>query len=126
MMKDPGLVGIGCFAKPEMLSRVLKKMVEGYILGNFKGLTEENNHNSTSSELIQLLKAIIVHATENQQTMGAELIDSLEGKKITGFFLALKNEHLNLSLFTRENRLKCKKFSTNLDALTQIRKKRLN
>lgn len=126
MMKDPGLVGIGCFAKPETLSRVLKKLVEGYILGNFKRLTEEINDNSISSELIQLLKAITVHATENQQTIGAQLIDSLEGKKITGFFLALKNERLNLSLFIRENRLKCKKFSTNLDALTQIRKRRLN
>ena len=125
-MKNLGMVGVGCFAKPETLSRVLKNMIEGYILGNFKRLTEENNDNSISIELIQLLKAIIVHATENQQTIGAELIDSLEGKKITGFFLALKNESLNLSLFTRENRLKCKKFSANLDALTQIRKKRLN
>jgi len=125
-MKNLAIVGIGCFAKPETLSRVLKNMIEGYILGNFERFTEKNNNNSLSTDLIQLLKDIIVGSSESQQTIGGEVIDSLADKKITGFFLRLKNERLNLSLFTRESGLKCKKFSANLDALTQIRKKRLH
>lgn len=125
-MKNFGMVGVGCFAKPETLSRVLKNMIEGYILGNFERFTEKNSNNSISTELIQLLKDIIVGSSEGQQTIGREVIDNLADKKITGFFLRLKNERLNLSLFTRESGLKCKKISANLDALTQIRKKRLN
>ena len=125
-MKNLGMLGVGCFAKPETLSRVLKNMIEGYILGNFEMITEKNNNNSISTELVQLLKDIIVGSSGGQQAIGGEVIDSLADKKITGFFLRLKNERLNLSLFTRESGLKSKKFSANLDALTQIRKKRLH
>ncbi len=126
MMNDPGVIGIGCFAKPETLSRVLKKMVEAYILGNFEGHAESPVEKSRSSDLIRLLKAIIEGVAGNHQTGGTGIIDSLTGKKITGFFLAMEKEGLNLSVFTREGRLTSKKISANLDALTRIRKKRLH
>ena len=125
-MKDSGMVGIGCFAKPETLFRVLKKMVEGYILGNFEGFATENNGKPVSSELIDFLRCLIGGVSENQRPVRPSIIENLESKKITGFFLALKSEGLNLSVFTREDKLKCKKITANLDALTQIRKKRLN
>jgi hypothetical protein len=48
IMNDPGVVGIGCFAKPEILSRVLRKMVEGYILGNLEGHTEKTKKITTN------------------------------------------------------------------------------
>jgi hypothetical protein len=125
-MNDPGVVGIGCFAKPETLSRVLKKMVEGYILGNLEGHTEKTVDKSMSSDLILLLKTVIDGVSGDQQAISPGIIDRLTGKKITGFFLAMENEGLNLSVFTREGRLTSKKISTNLGALTQIRKKRLH
>ena len=125
-MNDPGVVGIGCFAKPEILSRVLRKMVEGYILGNLEGHTKKTVDKSISSDLILLLKTVIGGVCGNQQAIGSGIIDSLTGKKITGFFLAMENESLNLSVFTREGRLTSKKISTKLGALTQIRKKRLH
>jgi hypothetical protein len=166
-MNDPGVVGIGCFAKPEILSRVLRKMVEGYILGNLEEYTEKivaasttnlragglnfrpksekakarqcfnrcgcnpaaagfENNQSMSSDFILLLKAVIGDMSGNQQTLGSGIIDSLTGKKITGFFLAMENEGLNLSVFTREGRLTSKKISAKLGVLTQIRKKRLH
>ncbi|MGD8523164.1 MAG: hypothetical protein PVF56_18600 [Desulfobacterales bacterium] len=125
-MNDPGMVGIGCFAKPEKLSRVLRKMVEGYILGNLEGHIEKNVDESKSSDLILLLKTVIGGMTGNQQAIGSEIIDSLTGKKITGFFLAMEKEGLNLSVFIRESRLTSKKITTQLGVLTQIRKKRLH
>jgi hypothetical protein len=79
-----------------------------------------------SSDLIGLLKTVIDGMTGNQGAIGSGIIDSLTGKKITGFFLAMENEALNLSLFTREGRSTSKKISTNLSALTQIRKRRLH
>jgi hypothetical protein len=79
-----------------------------------------------SSDLILLLKTVIGGITGNQQAIGSGIIDSLKGKKITGFFLAMENEGLNLSVFTREGRSASNKISTNLGALTQIRKKRLH
>ena len=125
-MNDPGVVGIGCFAKPETLSRVLRKMVEGYILGDLGGHAEKSVDVSMSSDLILLLKTVIGGLTGNQHAIGSGIIDSLRGKKITGFFLAIEDEGLYLSLFTREGRLQSKQISTHLDALTQIRQKRLH
>ena len=125
-MNDIGVVGIGCFAKPETLSRVLKKMVEGYILGNLEGHVEKIRNDSMSSDLIQLLKTVIGGIAGNQQAIGSGIIDSLSGKKITGFFLAMENEGLNLSVFTREGRSVSRKISTNLGTLAQTRKKRLH
>jgi hypothetical protein len=126
IMNDPGVVGIGCFAKPEILSRVLRKMVEGYILGNLEGHTEKTVGASMSSELILLLRTVIAGLSGDQQAIGPGIIDSLTGKKITGFFLAMENEALNLWLFTREGRSTSKKITTNLGTLTQIRKRRLH
>jgi len=125
-MNDPGVVGIGCFAKPEKLSRVLRKMVEWYTLGNLEGHNEKTVDDSMSSDLILLLKTIIGGIAGNQQTTGSRIIDSLRGKKITGFFLAMEKEGLNLSLFTREGRLTTNRISTKLSALTEMRKKRLH
>ena len=125
-MNDTGMVGIGCFARPEKLSRVLRKMVEGYILGNLEEHIEKNVDESKSSDIILLLKTVLGGMTGNQQATGSEIIDSLTGKNITGFFLAMEKEGLNLSVFTRENRRSSKKITTKLGVLTQLRKKRLH
>ena len=125
-MNDTGMVGIGCFARPEKLSRVLMKMVERYILGNLEEHIEKNVDESKSSDIILLLKTVLCGMTGNQQAIGSEIIDSLTGKNITGFFLAMEKEGLNLSVFTRENRRTSKKITTKLGVLTQLRKKRLH
>ena len=36
-MENQNFIGIGCYAKPERLSRIFKKLVRAYTLGPFKG-----------------------------------------------------------------------------------------
>jgi hypothetical protein len=125
-MKNSSIVGIGCFAKPETIARVLKKMVEQYVLGNFEGLIEDKGAKTAQSDVIKLLKTIISAPATGQQYLGVDAAASLQKTRITGFFLALGNQGLNLSVFTRDRHLAGRKYTTKLTCLTRIREKRLH
>jgi hypothetical protein len=125
IMKEPGLVGIGCFAKPKTISRLLRKNLEGYMLGNFQGLDSENSTDLPQTEVLKLLMKIIEKAAGSRSIDPAGL-EHLAGKTITGFLLTLQNRELNLSVFTREDGRGKQAFTANLAHLTQIREKRLN
>lgn len=125
-MENQTSTGIGCYAKPERLSRIFKKLVQAYTLGPFK----EN----------QLFEGIL-----SEEMKGADLLQELmTGRKtdncgrgcgnpsikifgkITGFYLTLNNENLNLSIFTRSDRCRPEIMTTRLDGLTKLRQKRLH
>ena len=125
-MKDSVVVGIGCYAKPETLSRVLKKWVEHYVLGNIEGLVRDNGEKFVPSDVIKLMNTIIGAPTVSQQYFGPNATASLQHTRVTGFFLALGNQGLNLSIFTRDRHLAGKKYTTDLACLTKIRQKRLH
>ena len=127
MMKNSAVVGIGCFAKPETLARVLKKMVEQYVLGNFEGLIQDGGAKTAQSEVIKLLQTIISTPAKGQQYLRPnDAAASLHNTRITGFFLALGDKGLNLSVFTRDRQLAGRKYTTKLTCLTKIRQKKLH
>ena len=55
-MNSSSMVGIGCFAKPETLARVLKNMVEQYILGSFEECVQDRGAKAAQTDAIKLLK----------------------------------------------------------------------
>ena len=99
-MKYQGVIGIGCYGKPETLLRVLKRMVKNYIIGNFNG--SDPNRYCVQFETIGLLKAIFGGLLEKHQFSESEIIENLRKSGITGFFLGLERRKLNLSVFTRD------------------------
>ena len=103
-MKYQGVIGIGCYGKPETISRVLKKMVEKYIVGNTKAPDRKDNQQCVQFETLKLLKVLIGGLLENQQLSEPEIIENIKNSGITGFFLALESRRLNLSVFTRDGR----------------------
>ncbi len=100
-MKCQGMIGIGCYGRPETLTRVLKKFVEKYILGNSNGPGREEGQHCVQLETIKLLKALIGGLLESHQFSEPEIIENIKKAHITGFFLALERCSLNLSIFTR-------------------------
>ena len=100
-MKYQGMIGVGCYGRPETLSRVLKKFVEKYIMGNFKGPDRQDSRPCVQFETIKLLKALIGGLLESHQFPESEIIENIKKSGITGFFLALERRRLNLSVFTR-------------------------
>ena len=125
-MNNKKVTGIGCFAKPSTLSRVFKKMVQNYTLEQFEctNLISGNEVRGTDSTI--LLKALIAGEAGYFPLPDSEPGSLMKNKKITGFFLTLKNQRLDLSIFAKGDRNRRERYTASLDALTEIRRKRLN
>ena len=126
-MRDKKVTGVGCFAKPTTLSRVFKKMVRNYTLGQFESINLINGHDEVGeTDGTVLLKALIAGKAGYFPSPDSESCSVAEIRKITGFFLTLRNQRLNLSIFARGNRNIRERYTANLDAFTELRQKRLN
>jgi hypothetical protein len=126
-MMNKKVTGIGCFAKPATLSRVFKKMVRNYTLGQFESI------NLTNSQFMAggvagtvLLKALIAGKAGYFPAPDSESCGVAENRKITGFFLRFRNQSLSLSIFARGDRNIQQTYTTRLDGFTELRQKRLN
>ena len=120
--------GIGCFAKPDRLGRIFSRLVQDYALGPFEGHELFGKDMSTENEGTDLLQAFVGGRIGGggRRSAGYETVSLQTPKRITGFYLSLKDQKLNLSIFARGDSPGQEVYSTNLDGLTQLRKKRLN
>ncbi len=125
-MKNRQVTGIGCFAKPSTLSRVFKKIVQNYSLGQFECINLINGHEARGTDNTKLLKALIAGEAGYFGLPDSESGRFMENKKITGFFLTLRNQRLNLSIFAKGDHNRRERYTASLDALSEIRQKRLN
>ena len=129
-MENQKLIGIGCFAKPATLCRIFRKMVQSYTLGPFDLFELINGQDAMEADGTILLKALFAGKAECFHSPDSESRNVVGNKKITGFFLTLKDQRLKLSIFARggspKEEPKEEKFTTSLDELTKIRQKRLN
>ncbi len=125
-MENQIITGIGCFAGPEKLSRIFLRMVQTYTLGQLEGIELINGCESGETEGTKLLKALIAGKAARQDSSIPDAADRLENKKITGFFLTLKDHSLELSIFAKNGDCRRERHSTVLDGCTKVRQKRLN
>ena len=126
-MRDKKVTGIGCFAKPTTLSRVFKKMVRNYTLGQFDSINLVNSREEVSGvDGNTLLSALMAGKAGYSPSPNSESCVVVENRKITGFFLTLRNQRLNLSIFARGDRNVRERYTASLDAFTELRHKRLN
>ena len=125
-MENQMFTGIGCFAKPDRLGRIFSKLVQNYTLGPLKGNQLFDGPISEESEGADLLQALMTGLPAGSISGAYESPNFNGPKKITGFFLSLKDQKLNLSIFARGKSSKREVYTTNLDELTKIRKKRMN
>ena len=127
-MKNREVTGIGCFAKPSTLSRVFKKMVQNYTLDQLEGINFINRQEERGADGTPLLKALIAGDAGYLSFPDADSGSGSFGENriITGFFLTLQNQKLNLSIFAKGAHNSRKRYTTSLDALTELRQKRLN
>ena len=124
-MEYQNITGIGCFAKPERLGRILNKLVQNYTLGPFEGnqLHEHLLDENEGVNLLQALTAVMVDGNNPREAVNHEFKES---KKIIGFYLNLNGQKLNLSIFARGDCTRSEIFTTSLGKLTKLRQKRLN
>jgi hypothetical protein len=121
------VTGIGCYAKPAKLSRVFKKLVRNYTLGQFESINLANSQDMAGGvDGTIILKALISGNAGYLSAPDSESCGVAENRKITGFFLIFRNQGLNLSIFARGDRNIQQIYTTRLDGVTELRQKRLN
>ena len=125
-MKNQMITGIGCFARPEKLGRIFLKMVHYYTLGQMGEIELANYCETGETEGAKLLKALMAGKSIYQVSSDPDAASGLENKKITGFFLTLKDQSLKLSIFTKMGGCRPERHSAVLDRFTGLRQKRLN
>jgi hypothetical protein len=121
------VTGIGCFAKPSMLSRIFKKMVRNYTLGQIESIQLVNDHGKTSeADGSLMLKALLTGKAGYYPPRNSDSCQIASNRKITGFFLTCRGQQLNLSIFAQGDCNSRERYTTSLDGLTELRQKRLN
>jgi hypothetical protein len=121
------VTGIGCYAKPAKLSRVFKKIMRNYTLGQFVSINPANSQDMAGGvDGTLMLKALISGNGGYFPAPGSESYGVAENRKITGFFLTFRNQDLNVSIFSRGDRNIQQTYTTCLDGVTELRQKRLN
>jgi len=113
------MTGVGCFAGGTTLSRVLRRMIDAYSLGEW---SQAQGVQQDPSPAAQALQKLIGAASRSTGSAGG----SPEDDHVAGFFLNVDREKLNLSVFTRGRGRRCQKFTASLEDLTRLRQSRLH
>ena len=125
-MDNQTVIGIGCFAKPERLSRIFNKLVQDYALGSLENNQLFDQYTPPGCEGADLLREFLAKPTKGRPSGRCETIRFPKHPNITGFYLSLFDQKLNLKIFTRGNSAKQEIYTATLDELTQLRQERLN
>lgn len=125
-MDNQTVIGIGCFAKPERLSRIFKKLVQDYAMVSAEGDQLFDQYIPPGGGGADLLRALLARPTKGRPSGGYETIRFPKSQNITGFYLSFFGQKLNLMIFTRGNSSRQEIYTATLDELTKLRHERLN
>jgi hypothetical protein len=120
------VVGVGCFAGTETLGRVFKKALENFILSKYEDIFWPAGRISNDENLRRFFKSVITCGAQNsaqdQQTANAVPTSA----KITGFFLGLNNQSLDLIVFFLREGHQPARYTARLEKFSRLRKMRLH
>ncbi|NQU12701.1 MAG: hypothetical protein HQ561_01075 [Desulfobacteraceae bacterium] len=95
------VAGLDAFGKPGTFSKVFKKLLESYALDAIDWYDPDKEHKALRSEVTRFQKSALSADTEGRQSVGLGTDFRLDSKKVTGFALALEDQLLHVSIFTR-------------------------
>lgn len=112
------LLGVGCFAKPSTLARVLKKAVEAYVMAPIETVDAITRSRQYRNQGTQWLRHLI---SGQSDVADAGREEWMWPGAINGFFLGVERQSLKLSIFTGGRHL-----TASLDEVTALRRKHLH
>jgi hypothetical protein len=113
------MMGVGCFAGPPTLARVLDRLLKAYSLGDWRDAFGSEEKGSRGCPALRSL----IHANFRHGELNGE---EEPPEKIAGFFLGCENQRLNLSVFIRRRGKPHLKSTTSLGELSRLRRSRLH
>ncbi len=100
-MINDKIAGLDAFGRPETFSKVFRKLLESYALDAIDSYEPEREYKNLRSRASEFLMASLDAETESQESVGLGTDVRMESRKVTGFALALGDQLLHISVFTR-------------------------
>jgi hypothetical protein len=97
------VVGLDTFGKADSFSKIFKKLVESYTLDAIDWFDSKKEHKALRSEVSKFLQASQRSPVEVHEGVGLGTDCRIESDKVTGFALAMDEQILHLSVFSRKN-----------------------
>lgn len=116
-------MGVGCFAKPSTLARVLRKAMEGYIMAPFESVEEFIRSGQSHNRGAHWLRHLISGQASPVEACRDEW---MQPGAISGFFLGVEPRGLKLSIFTDHSGKGRRHLTVRLDEVAALRRKRLH
>lgn len=127
MMKNgSNVVGIGCFAPSATLRRVLRKLLESFMLDKYENICPLAERMVSEENLTRFFRAVVALGTEKPERIDRAIESVPVSAKITGFYLSLNDQALHLAVFFLDDGFRHTKFIVHLEKFTQLRNKRLH
>ena len=119
-------IGIGCFAEGDTLRRVFRRALESFLLSKYEDICPLADRVFNDENLTHFFRSVIHSGTEKANQVEPVFISVPESAKITGFFLGLNKQALDLVLFFLEGGRQQTRSTTRLEKFTRLRKNRLH
>jgi hypothetical protein len=126
IMENHIVTGIGCFAQPQKLSQLFLRLVHTYTLGQVGATDLAERCKCRKTESNRLIKALIDGQPAGLDAAIGGTAAVHKNQKITGFYLTLKDNCLELSIFASNRTRRQEIHLAVLDRLPPLRQKRLN
>lgn len=97
------VAGLDAFGKPGTFSEVFKKLLESYALDAIDWYEPDKEHKALKSEVTKFRKTALAADVEGRPSVGLGIDFRLESRNVTGFSLALDDQLLHISVFSRTN-----------------------
>lgn len=119
-------IAIGCFAQSATMRRVFRRALESYLLSKYEDICPSADRVFNDDNLTRFFKAVIYSGTGRPDQVEPVLKSVPESAKITGFFLGLNQQALNLVIFFCKDGYQQTRLTARLEKFTRLRNKRLH
>jgi hypothetical protein len=123
MESRKNVMGVGCYADPATLARVLKRAVEAYAMAPIESWEEFSGAQKLQNLGAQWLRHLI-SGQKRATDVGRE--EWMQPGAISGFFLGVGPCGLKLSIFTGSRAAGRRHQTASLDEVLAVRRKRLH
>ena len=118
------VAGLDAFGKPETFLRVFKKLLESYALDAIDWHDPDKEYKALKSEVTKFRKAALAADAESHPAVGLGTDFRMESKKVTGFALALGEQVIHVSIFSRTDGQNHEKQESRMERYTHRRRNR--
>ena len=118
------VAGMDAFGNPGTFSKVFKKLLESYALDAIDWYDSNQEQKALKNEVTKFRKATLAADTEGHPSVGLGTDFRLESGKVTGFALAVDEQLLHISIFSRTDDREIGNRTSRMERYTQRRKNR--